>query len=92
MDEAIGSNVPLYFTTKDIFKDNLHRNSTYIRICNYGKINRDNPMFLLRIVKPDKLAYFEDNGVGNIEFNSKESESIESYSEFVDKINKNFNW
>ena len=90
------SSAPLVFTTDHTFSNRSTERHTWIRICNYGDISKDNPIFLLRLFKDnDSLVPILSGsglGIGAIEFNAIDRKEIKTYKEFVKLINKQFGW
>jgi hypothetical protein len=66
---------------------------SWIRFCNPGETNEENPIFFIRVFnkikKPD-----EELSIGFIEYNSNEIEDtqINTIKEFIKEVNKYFGW
>lgn len=72
-------------------------NEQWIRICNAGKVNDENPIIYISVTDDgsEKLVHaaFYDNIIGFEDFNSHgEEKPIHSYEDMLDEINKYFGW
>jgi len=86
------SKTPLLYVTDEDFLDKAsNKKYTWIRLCNYGKISKDNPIFLLRLFRDDDSCC-PKIGAGTIEINLSNRIEIETYDEFVKIVNKQFGW
>ena len=93
--DAQKSKTPLLYITNEDFSNNTSKKKyTWIRFCNYGKISKANPIFLLRLFRDDDshCPKFTDIGAGTIETSLSNRTEIETYEEFVKTVNKQFGW